>query len=123
MSGVGSHPAIARGTIFSLSADTLTLATKGAISPHLLRQGASSQSSPSQQGDLRWPWRVDRDEVASVFVRQRRSLLGESSSCPSCTLASLLMLALFDIASTAGIGFPNGKLCAILEWILPFCCI
>ena len=77
MIGAGNHSAIARGTIFSISADVLTLATKGAISPHLLRQGASSQSVPSQPGEQRWPWRLDRDEVASVFVRIRRSLLGE----------------------------------------------
>ncbi|KAK9793498.1 hypothetical protein WJX73_007951 [Symbiochloris irregularis] len=70
----GSHPAIARGHIVDITLTTLTLATKGVINAHVLRQGVSIQQHPSQpprQGGV-----LNKDEVATVSVRMRQNLLG-----------------------------------------------
>ena len=72
----GTHAAVARATIVSMSSNALMLSLKAAISPHLLQQGACLGSS--SQLAARACWRVDRDDVSSVFVRMRQSLLGRT---------------------------------------------
>lgn len=59
----GRHAALARGFVHSIHACAVTVALGKALRPSLL---ASAEQC----------WRIDRDEVSSVSVRLRRSLMG-----------------------------------------------
>ena len=75
---------MARATVAGVTIDTLTLSLKSPISPHLLQQGARTTSASGQQHAMLATWRVDRDDVSSVFVRMRQSLLGAPARPAAC---------------------------------------
>ncbi len=79
--------AVARGVIVQLSGDSATLSTDkplpAAFAAHLRRDaGADGALEQNRQWDglegtpAQPSWRLDKDEVASVFVRLRRNLMG-----------------------------------------------
>ncbi|CAL8464813.1 g4348 [Coccomyxa elongata] len=86
----GQHVAVARGVVVQLSGDSVTLSTDKPLPPqfawHL--RGAGGGGGAPGSGDLiggshelegtraQHSWRLDKDEVASVFVRLRRNLMG-----------------------------------------------
>ena len=63
----GRHAALARGHIHSVAADAVTVALGKALRTSLL---TSTRRGPCGC------WRIDRDEVASISVRLRRSVMG-----------------------------------------------
>ncbi|KAK9846251.1 hypothetical protein WJX81_000082 [Elliptochloris bilobata] len=63
----GCHAALARGHMHSIFADAVTVALGKALRPNLL------SDVPPGTGPC---WRIDRDEVSSISVRLRRSLMG-----------------------------------------------
>lgn len=81
---------MARGIVKQLSGEEITLTLdkplRRAFSPEVLQSAASSlqggvSSSTAQGNDCditsqRHSWRLDKDDVASVFVRLRRNLMG-----------------------------------------------
>ncbi len=83
---------MARGIVKQLSSEEITVTLdkclRRAFGPEPQRSAASSggdtKSSIAAQGEVldvmsqRHSWRLDKDEVASVFVRLRRNLMGES---------------------------------------------
>ena len=63
----GRHAALARGHMHSVAADAVTVALGKPLRPSLL---ADVRRGPCAC------WRIDRDEVASISVRLRRSVMG-----------------------------------------------
>ena len=66
----GRHAALARGHIHSVAADAVTVVLGKALRASLL---TDARRGPSGR------WRIDRDEVASISVRLRRSVMGAPS--------------------------------------------
>lgn len=87
----GQHVAVARGVVVQLSGDSVTLSTDKPLPPQFARhlRGAGGGGGAPGPGDLiaglhelegtpaQHSWRLDKDEVASVFVRLRRNLMGK----------------------------------------------
>lgn len=63
----GRHAALARGHIHSVAADAVAVALGKALRSSLLTDARRGPSGC---------WRIDRDEVASISVRLRRSVMG-----------------------------------------------
>ena len=87
----GRHTGIGRGFVKHLSEETITLTLdkplRRAFGPEAQNSNASSlgearnSSAPPVDGhgmSQQHSWRLDKDDVASVFVRLRRNLMGES---------------------------------------------
>lgn len=82
--------AVARGVVLQLSGESLTLSTDKPLPPqfarHLRGDGAGAAAgprgligrsyAPEETPAPEHSWRLDKDEVASVFVRLRRNLMG-----------------------------------------------
>ncbi|BDA50404.1 DNA replication ATP-dependent helicase/nuclease DNA2 [Coccomyxa sp. Obi] len=84
----GQHVAVARGVVVQLSGGSVTLSTDKPLPPQFVRHLRSGDGAAARPGGLiggshgpegtplQHSWRLDKDEVASVFVRLRRNLMG-----------------------------------------------
>ena len=102
----GRHAGMARGIVKQLSGEeisvTLDKRLRRAFGPEPQHSAASSvedvkgKSTAQAQGEVvdstsqRHSWRLDKDEVASVFVRLRRNLMGEGLKRRSRMVKTLL---------------------------------
>ncbi len=89
--------AVARGFVVALGGDSITLSTDKPLPPQFggdLRQGGvpgGRNRRPDTAEGTQLPWRLDKDEVASVFLRLRRNLMGDTLSLTPRTNPHLIL--------------------------------
>lgn len=90
--------AVARGFVVALGGDSLALSTDKPLPPQFgghLRQGGARgglHRQPERAEGTQLRWRLDKDDVASVFLRLRRNLMGDTLSLILAPILTLFRL-------------------------------